>query len=71
MLSRFHVAADSVSKLFNSWKAESDMVSRFSAENKVQDLSGNLSKALDNLPHLSEQKKRLDTHMSLIFQANA
>ena len=71
MLNRFHVVADSVSKLFNSWKTESDMVSRFSAENKVQDLSGNLSKALDDLPHLSEQKKRLDTHMSLIFQANA
>ena len=35
MLNRFHVVADSVSKLFNEWKAESDMLGKFSSENKV------------------------------------
>lgn len=37
---------------------------------QVSDISTKLNEALQSLPELAEQKKRLDVHMNLVIEAN-
>ena len=37
---------------------------------RVSDISTKLNEALQSLPELAEQKKRLDIHMNLVIEAN-
>ena len=58
----FHEAGENVDKSFNQWKKEYDKINS-STTGGVSDISSVLTSAMDALPAMTEQKKKIDMHL--------
>lgn len=66
MFTGFHEAGPNIDEGLNQWTAEYERIGGSSAAGQqVSDLSSNLTSALDKLPQLTEQKKKIDMHVKI------
>ncbi|CDW72057.1 sec1 family protein [Stylonychia lemnae] len=61
----FGEAAPNVDKALNSWKEEYDQISRKTNPGQVHDISQNLTSAMDQIPQMTERKKKIDMHINV------
>lgn len=60
---QFHEAAESVDKAMSAWKEEYDKIS--SKTSSVHDISSSLTQAMDQIPQMTERKKRIEMHVQI------
>lgn len=66
MFKGFHEAGPSIEQGLTQWTAEYEKIGGSSqASQQITDLSSNLTTALDKLPQLTEQKKKVDMHVKI------
>jgi len=62
----FHEAGPNIDEGLSKWTAEYEKIGGTSATSQqMSDLSSNLTSALDKLPQLTEQKKKVDMHVKI------
>lgn len=65
MFKDFHEAAENVDKTLNQWKNEYDQINKMTGGGQVGDISSNLTSAIDQLPQMTERKKKIDMHVQI------
>lgn len=59
----FHEAGENVDKALSSWKQEYELLNR--QQTNLKDLSSSLTSAMDSIPQMTEQKRKIDMHVSI------
>lgn len=55
----FHEAAENVDKAMVKWKEDYDRITK----DEKQDISSTLTNAMDQIPQMTEKKKKVDMHV--------
>lgn len=61
----FPEAADNVGKAMSRWKEEYDTISAKSPSASSTDISSSLTTAIDQLPQMTERKKKCEMHVQI------
>jgi sec1 family domain-containing protein 1 len=64
----FHEAAENVDKSMTQWKEEYDLIIQKQGNNtgaQVTDISTTLTTAMDQIPQMTERKKKIDMHVQI------
>lgn len=59
----FHESAENVDKAMNDWKEEYDKINRKAGNGQVNDISSTLTTAMDQIPQMTERKKKIEMHV--------
>jgi uncharacterized phage infection (PIP) family protein YhgE len=61
----FHEAAENVDRSMTQWKEEYDQISKKQASQQVTDISSTLTTAMDQIPQMTERKKKIEMHVQI------
>eukprot|EP00347_Sterkiella_histriomuscorum_P002792 403366783 len=61
----FGEAAPNVDKALSAWKVEYDKISSQTNPGQVNDISQTLTSAMDQIPQMTERKKKIDMHINV------
>lgn len=61
----FHEAAENVDRSMTQWKEEYDQISKKQASQQVTDISSTLTTAMDQIPQMTERKKKIEMHVHI------